>query len=64
MTFVRLTERHGGFLHFETSHDVNIGAVFQFFEDHKSSLQIFDYGISETTLEQVFLSSVANASHK
>lgn len=50
-------EVHGGYFRMKVARggDVELAGVFQAFEANKERLQIFDYSVSQCTLEQIFL---------
>jgi len=51
-----MEEAHGGYFRMKVaSRQVDLARVFQAFEDNKQQLQIFDYSVSQCTLEQIFL---------
>jgi len=52
-----MEEAHGGYFRMKvaSSREVDLARVFQAFEDNKQHLQIFDYSVSQCTLEQIFL---------
>jgi hypothetical protein len=52
-----LTQRHMGALSFNIQH-LQLSEFFEAIEGSKSALAISDYSISQTTLEQVFISFV------
>jgi ABC-type multidrug transport system ATPase subunit len=52
---VELEEQHGGFFKVRVAKNIDLARAFQFFEVNKSALHIYDYSISQFTLEQVFI---------
>ena len=52
-------ERHGGFLRLRLEKDsvqpAQLGRVFSLLEEHKQRLRIYDYSVSQCSLEQVFI---------
>eukprot|EP00002_Diphylleia_rotans_P030496 TRINITY_DN6270_c0_g1_i4.p1 TRINITY_DN6270_c0_g1~~TRINITY_DN6270_c0_g1_i4.p1 ORF type:complete len:1633 (-),score=415.86 TRINITY_DN6270_c0_g1_i4:245-5143(-) len=51
-----LLEWHGGKLRYQiASHNMNLATVFENLESNRHELQIEDYALSQTTLEQVFV---------
>lgn len=51
-----LDEKHGGYLRLKVDRShLDLATTFQAFEDHKKELRIFDYSVSQSSLEQVFI---------
>ena len=51
-----LGEHHGGHLHYQLPKaGISLAAVFRKFEEHKERLEITEYAVAQTSLEQVFL---------
>eukprot|EP01038_Epipyxis_sp_PR26KG_P012006 gene12006-16074_t len=50
-----LIERHGGYVKLKVGIDIDLGAIFGSFESNKSFYSIYDYSISQCTLEQIFI---------
>lgn len=48
-------ESHGGYFRLKVSRNIDLGEVFGEFERQKESLGIFDYSVSQCTLEQIFI---------
>jgi ABC-type multidrug transport system ATPase subunit len=48
-------EVHGGFIRLKVSNDIDLGHAFKALEESKASYNIYDYSISQCTLEQVFI---------
>jgi len=53
---VRVLEAHGGYQAFEVAAPFALGAAFESLEAAKSALGLESYTLSQTTLDQVFLS--------
>ena len=54
----KLIEQHDRNFRYKLRKENSLGDVFGKFEANKDSLGIQEYGVSETTLEQIFVSSV------
>lgn len=52
---VDLVERHGGYFKLNVSNNIDLAKAFNALESNKSKLNIYDYNISQFTLEQVFI---------
>jgi hypothetical protein len=52
---LQVEERHGIFLRIKTSNEIDLARVFDFFESNKERLKIFDYSVSQCSLEQIFI---------
>lgn len=50
-----LTESHGGYLKYQLGVEASLATVFGTMEAHKDELEVEDYAMSQTSLEQVFL---------
>ena len=48
-------EVHGGFIRLKVSNDIDLAHAFQALEESKDPYNIYDYSISQYTLEQVFI---------
>lgn len=49
-------EQHGGFLRMRVERDaINLASIFALLESKKDELQIYDYSVSQCSLEQVFI---------
>lgn len=48
-------EIHGGFIRLKVSNDIDLAHAFQALEESKVLYNIYDYSISQCTLEQVFI---------
>ena len=55
MPSAKLDESHGGYFRLKVDRNIDLTSVFQSFEDNKSELEIFDYSVSQCTLEQIFI---------
>eukprot|EP00599_Poterioochromonas_sp_BG-1_P017989 CAMPEP_0173168162 /NCGR_PEP_ID=MMETSP1105-20130129/23088_1 /TAXON_ID=2985 /ORGANISM="Ochromonas sp., Strain BG-1" /LENGTH=1495 /DNA_ID=CAMNT_0014089829 /DNA_START=1445 /DNA_END=5932 /DNA_ORIENTATION=+ len=55
---IALEERHGGYFRLRASKGLDLAKAFDEFEKKKEELHIYDYNVSQFSLEQVFLSSV------
>ncbi len=55
---IRLTEEFNGRLRYEIPHacQLSLGDIFKQFEQRREDLKITDYSVSQTTLDQVFVS--------
>lgn len=52
----QLEEQHGGFLRMTVQREhINLSAIFALLEASKEELQIYDYSVSQCSLEQVFV---------
>ena len=56
-----LIEQHDRNFRYKLRKDNSLGDVFGKFEDNKGELGIQEYGVSETTLEQIFVSRIRPA---
>ncbi len=52
---VELEERHGGYFKLRVSKNIDLAKAFDALERNKLRLSIYDYNISQFTLEQVFI---------
>jgi hypothetical protein len=54
---LQLEERHGGFLRLraDKESELSLAIIFSLLEAHKARLQIYDYSVSQCSLEQVFI---------
>ena len=50
-----IDEVHGGYIRFKVQNDFDLAQAFQELETAKSAYDIFDYSISQCTLEQIFI---------
>ena len=50
-----LDEKHGGYFRLKVGRDVDLARAFSSLEEFKEKLSIYDYNISQCTLEQVFI---------
>ena len=50
-----LEELHGGYFRLKITRDIDLARAFAALEQNKSQLEIYDYSISQCTLEQVFI---------
>lgn len=48
-----LKEEHLGYLHYELKADVKWSVIFEKMEQNKAQLEIEDYAVNQTSLEQV-----------
>jgi len=48
-------EVHGGFIRLKVNNDLDLAHAFQALEESKDPYNIYDYSISQCTLEQVFI---------
>ncbi len=54
---LQLEEHHGGFLRLRADKEaeLSLATIFSLLETHKARLQIYDYSVSQCSLEQVFI---------
>jgi len=50
-----IDEVHGGFIRLKVNNDIDLAYAFQALEESKAPYSIYDYSISQCTLEQVFI---------
>ena len=52
---VVLEELHGGYFRMRVGQDINLANAFDALEKYKGEYEIYDYNISQCSLEQVFI---------
>jgi len=52
---VIVEEQHGGYFRLKVGQSLNLVEVFEYLENNKTRFHIFDYNVSQCSLEQVFL---------